>query len=68
MLFDTQEAAGTLLTVLTLAVSNAGGIGGGEVLVPLSKILFGFNSQEVVPLCQFLICLGCVTRFLFNYS
>ena len=43
-------------------------MGGGEVLVPLSKVMFGFTAFQASPLCQSLIFIGCLTRFLINYS
>ena len=62
------EGLGLLFTGITLAFSNAGGVGGGEVLVPLQKFMFEFNAKEAVPICQWIIFIGCFTRFFFSYS
>jgi len=45
-----SEIGGTLLIILFAALSNAGGIGGGPVMIPILIILFSFNAHFAVPL------------------
>ena len=45
-----SEIGGTLLIILFAALSNAGGIGGGPIMIPILIILFSFNAHFAVPL------------------
>ena len=44
------EIGGTLLIILFAALSNAGGIGGGPIMIPILIILFSFNAHFAIPL------------------
>ena len=55
-----------MLAVL-IALASAGGIGGGEVIVPVVLIFFGFSLSKGVPLSQFCIFIGAATRFILQY-
>ncbi len=65
--FYWEEAFGTIQLAVELAVSNAGGIGGGESLLPTFTIFFQFRSRAAVALNSCIIFLGALTRFLINF-
>ena len=45
-----QEFGGMIVLSLMLALANAGGIGGGEMIVPVCKIFFRFSEHAGVAI------------------
>ena len=50
----------TLAFLMALAI--AAGIGGGEIIVPVIKIMFLFVQDEASTMSQYCIFLACLTR------
>lgn len=51
---------GALLIILISAFANAGGIGGGSVIVPLLTIVFLYDVSEAIPLSKATIFAGAI--------
>ena len=53
---------------LGLSLCNAGGVGGGAILVPLLVLFSRFSQGEAIALANFIILLGGIIRFIRNYK
>ena len=62
------EIAGLFILAILISLASVGGIGGGEVIVPTISIFFGFTVQQTVPLAQFCIFIGALTRYILKYT
>lgn len=49
------------------ALSNAGGIGGGGLLIPILLILLGFVAHEAIPISKLMIFTGALTAYLLGF-
>ena len=58
--FESQYIYGALLIIIISAFANAGGIGGGSVIVPLLTIVFLFDVNEAIPLSKATIFAGAI--------
>jgi uncharacterized membrane protein YfcA len=47
------EFFGSIVLAIMLAISNAAGIGGGGIIVPIAIIFFQFSTKEAVALSNF---------------
>jgi uncharacterized membrane protein YfcA len=56
---------GAILIIFISAFANAGGIGGGSVIVPLLTIMFAFEVNEAIPLSKATIFAGAVINVFF---
>jgi hypothetical protein len=43
-----MEVLGCLMIFLALTYSNAGGLGGGGIIIPVVMVFFGFNMKETI--------------------
>lgn len=50
-----------------MSLATAAGLGGGEIVVPVIKILFEFTQKDSAPLSQCCIMMAGITRFVINY-
>jgi len=50
------EFFGFIVLGIMIAFSNAAGIGGGGIIVPICIIFFQFSTKESVALSNFCIC------------
>ena len=50
-----------------MSLAAAGGVGGGEIVVPCIKLFFGFSGYDAVPLAQTCICISACSRFCLNF-
>ena len=62
------EFFGTLVLGVLIALANAAGIGGGEIIVPIIMIFFMFSAKEAAALSSFCIFTGSIVRFILNYK
>ena len=60
------EYFGAFVLGILIALSNAGGVGGGGVVVPICIVFFGFSPKQSVALSNFCIFSAAITRFLMN--
>lgn len=51
-----------------MSLATAAGLGGGEIVVPVIKILFQFTQSDAAPLSQCCIMCAGITRFIINYK
>lgn len=58
------EIIGAVFIIIGSAISNAGGIGGGGLLMPILVLYLNFNPKEAVPISKLMIFTGALTAFL----
>ncbi len=49
-------------------ISNAGGIGGGGLLIPILLIVMNFEADEAIPVSKLMIFAGALTSFLLGFQ
>ena len=59
-----EEIIGALSIVVGSAISNAGGIGGGGLLIPILILILKFSTNEAIPISKLMIFTGAVTAFI----
>ena len=59
---DSRKAFGMVLIILVSALANAGGIGGGAVIVPLYMYMFYYTVGEAIPLSKATIFAGALVN------
>ena len=64
---STAEMLGILAIAIGSALSNAGGIGGGGLLIPILLILLGFVAHEAIPISKLMIFTGALTSFFLGF-
>ncbi|KAF1791003.1 Transmembrane protein TauE-like [Phytophthora cactorum] len=64
--FNTYDALGLVFIALGLAVSAAGGVGGGTILVPAMVLIMGFDIKRATPVSNLAIVGGAVANAWFN--
>ena len=47
---DEQVVGGTFAIIFFAALSNVGGIGGGEIMVPLLIVVLSFGAHSAIPI------------------
>jgi hypothetical protein len=65
---ELMEFFGSVSLGILIALCNAGGIGGGEIIVPAGMIFFVFSTKEAVALSNFCIFAASLTRFIINFN
>ena len=55
---------GLLCIVVGSALSNAGGIGGGGLLIPILILILKFETHEAIPISKLMIFTGALTAFI----
>ena len=63
----TLEIASPFIMAVSIALSNAAGVGGGALILPILIVLLSFTEPEAVALSNFLIFLGSLVRFLVGF-
>ncbi|KAK1944997.1 Sulfite exporter TauE/SafE family protein 3 [Phytophthora citrophthora] len=64
--FNTYDALGLIFISLGLAVSAAGGVGGGTILVPAMILIMGFDIKRATPVSNMAIVGGAIANAWFN--
>jgi uncharacterized membrane protein YoaK (UPF0700 family) len=59
-----RELIGGILIVFGSALSNAGGIGGGGLLIPILLLVLNFKTHEAIPISKLMIFTGALTSFI----
>jgi hypothetical protein len=62
-----REFTGLLMIVLGSALSNAGGIGGGGLLIPILLLILNFYTHEAIPISKLMIFTGALTSFYLGF-
>lgn len=60
------EFLGVVVLVVTIALCNAAGIGGGELIVAMLIVFFKFSSKSSAVVCNVCIFASSLTRFIMN--
>lgn len=53
---------------MTSALSNAGGVGGGGLVIPILLLMFKFYTHEAIPISKLTIFTGALTSFLLGFK
>lgn len=64
----TNDALSPPLLMIGIALSNAAGIGGGAISMPILLALLGFAHPEAVAISNFLMLLGAVARIIISFK
>lgn len=65
---DILEYLGSGLVIVLAGLSNAGGIGGGAIMMPILILLFGFVPHYAIPLSQVIIFGGSLIAIVMKLS
>ena len=60
------EILGFFLIFIGSALSNAGGIGGGGLLLPILLLVLRFYTHEAIPISKLMIFAGAISSFIMN--
>jgi uncharacterized membrane protein YfcA len=63
-----EEIFGLFLIFIGSALSNAGGIGGGGLLIPILILVLKFETKEAIPISKLMIFTGSLTAFIMGLS
>jgi len=61
------EFSGLIMIVIGSALSNAGGIGGGGLLIPILLLVLKFYTHEAIPISKLMIFTGAFTSFILGF-
>jgi uncharacterized membrane protein YfcA len=61
------EIIGLMFILVGSALSNAGGIGGGGLLIPILLLMLKFYTHEAIPISKLMIFTGAVTSFILGF-
>ena len=61
-------AMGLILIFLVSILTNAGGIGGGAILIPIYTFIFDFTIGASIPLSKATIFSGAVVNILLSFN
>ncbi|KAG7400039.1 hypothetical protein PHYBOEH_007107 [Phytophthora boehmeriae] len=65
---DTYDALAIALIVVALAISAAGGVGGGVIMVPAMVLIMGFDIKRATPVSNMAMLGGAVANAWFNMN
>ena len=63
-----METIGTVLMIILIALSNAGGLSGAGSNIPIMLIFFDMEMHQAVPISAFVAVCATVFRFVFNFK
>lgn len=63
-----MEITGIFLISVMNMLANAGGIGGGGIMIPFIMIFLGLPISECIPLTNSFALISSITRFVINYQ
>ena len=58
-----NEIAGFFVTVAALLFANAGGLGGGGIMIPVLMVFFGFDIRSAIGISNATIFVSAVCRY-----
>jgi hypothetical protein len=62
-----KEFIGLVSIIFGSALSNAGGIGGGGLLIPILLLIMNFYTHEAIPISKLMIFTGALTSFFLGF-
>lgn len=63
-----KEIIGLFSIFIGSGISNAGGIGGGGLLIPILILILKFDVHEAIPLSKVMIFSGALTAFIMGFK
>mgnify|MGYP000187352156 CR=1 FL=1 len=60
---DVRDIVGSILIFFISAIANAGGVGGGPMIIPALVSVYKFSSTDSVPMSKITIFAGALTSF-----
>jgi uncharacterized membrane protein YfcA len=63
-----QEIIGLFCIFIGSALSNAGGIGGGGLLIPILILILKFETKEAIPVSKIMIFTGSLAAFIMGLN
>jgi hypothetical protein len=63
-----NEFIGCFLIILTEIIANAGGTGGGGIIIPIIMIFFGFDTGQGVFISNFTVIFCALFRYIINFN
>jgi len=63
-----REVIGLIFIIVGSALSNAGGIGGGGLLIPILILILKFETHEAIPISKLMIFTGALTAFIMGLN
>lgn len=66
--FSTNHIIGTILMMILITLSNAGGLSGAGSNIPIMLIFFNMGMAEAVPISAFVAVCATVFRFILNFN
>ncbi len=66
--FHFQEIMGVVLIAILVTLANAGGIGGGSLLLPVISLLLMFHQNQAGTISTAMVFVAAVTRFITNFN
>lgn len=65
---SSMDVMGVILISAMNMLANAGGIGGGGIMIPFMMIFFNLPIAECIPLANSFALISSITRFVINFS
>lgn len=66
--FTKEKIFGVLLIIIVSALANAGGIGGGAIIIPIYTFIFNFTVGDSIPLSKATILSGALVNLILSYN
>lgn len=63
-----MESIGTVLMLILIALSNAGGLSGAGSNIPIMLIFFDMDMSQAVPVSAFVAVCATLFRFTLNFN
>lgn len=62
------EFIGCIFTLFIMFIANAGGLGGGGVIIPTVLAFYRFNTKNAIALSNVSICVSGLIRYFMNWK
>ena len=62
------EWFGCIITILVLAFTNTGGIGGGGIMIPVAIFFYGFDMKTAIALSNATVAVASICRYVANLN
>lgn len=66
--FTSNKIFGVVLIIIVSALANAGGIGGGAIIIPIYTFIFNFTVGDSIPLSKATILSGALVNLILSYN
>lgn len=66
--FHFQEIIGVIVIALLTTLANAGGVGGGSLLLPVISLMLTFHQNQAATISTTMVFVAAVTRYITNFK